>query len=646
MRILLTLIISILVIIVNAQVHDVDSTVRSIEKSTSPKVHAKAYNRAAEIAWETGLYKNSLVYSERGLKIARANKLKAIEASLHNNRGIAFEYLNQYPAALKEYFAALTIQEKLNDPEMEASILGNIGLVYMYQRQNSKSLYYHKRSLEISKSLNNRLGISASLNNLAITYSQQGKFEKAEYYYLECIKIDLQARDTAGLGDDYNNIGTVYIDLERFDLAVKYLNLALEIRLAQNNQIGLAETYSNFGTVYQDQGKYDKAKEYFALALEIATPIQDKESLKYTYKRLWEIDLALEDSSSAFGHYQMYIAYRDSIDNSEITRKQTELELNYKFNKEKEVSRLREQEKDRLFMIILIAVSSGLLLILIFSILFFRKWKVTQRQQLIIEEKNMLVQQKNDEILASISYAKRIQQAILPPDSVLKTAFPHRFVIYLPKDIVSGDFYWSDTIGENTFLAAADCTGHGVPGALMSVVCHNALNRAVREFQLTRPSEILNKCREIIIKELSQHDDSVADGMDISLAVFDETRKEINWAGANNPLWIFRAATLEIKEWKASKQPIGNHRKSEPFIEHTIELHKNDRIFLFSDGFQDQFGGEKGKKMMSRGFKKAIMDSCMLSISDQQSFLFQTFTSWKGDLEQIDDVCVLCVEIT
>lgn len=644
MRISLSFLFTFFILAGNAQANG-DSTVRRIEKLSSPKMKANHYNRAAEMAWQSGAYKKTLNYVERGLKIAREHNFKELEASLHNNRGIAYEYLNQYPSALKDYFAALTIQEKLDDPEMEANILGNIGLVYMYQKQNSKSLYYHKRSLEINKSLNNRHGISASLNNLAITYSQQGKFEKAEYYYLECIKIDLQAHDTAGLGDDYNNIGIVYIDLKKFDLAEKYLNLALEIRKAQNNQIGLGETYSNFGTMYQDQGQYDKAKKYFALALEIATPIHDKESLKYTYKRLWEIDLALKDSASAFEHYQMYITYRDSIDNSEMARKQTELELNYKFNKEKEVSRLREQEKDRLFILILIAVSSGLILILIFSILFFRKWKQTQRQQLVIEEKNKLVQQKNDEIMASIAYAKRIQKAILPADSVLTSAFPNHIVIYLPKDIVSGDFYWTDTVGTTTFIAAADCTGHGVPGALMSVVCHNALNRTVREFNLTNPSEILDKCREIIINELSQHGDSMSDGMDISLAVFDASRKHLNWAGANNPLWIYRSDSNKLEEFKPNKQPIGSHRHSEPFTGHTIELNQKDRIFLFSDGYQDQFGGERGKKLMSSGFKKAILDSSQLPIAEQQAFLISTFMAWKGNLEQIDDVCVLCAEI-
>lgn len=645
MRIFLSAFFIFVLVAVSAQNVEVDSAIRRIEKISSSKIRATAYARATEIAWETGRYADALLYSDRGLKIAHANNFKAIEANLHNNRGIAYDYLNQYPSALKHYFEALTIQEKLNDPEMEASILGNIGLIYMYQRQNSKSLYYHKRALKLNQSTKNKHGISAALNNIAISYTQQGKFEKAEYYYLQCIKIDLEAKDTVGLGDDYNNIGIVCIDLKKFDLSEKYLEEALKIRKSQNNHSGMAETYSNFGTLYMKKKQYNKAKEYFALTAELALSVRDNESLKYCYKMLTQNDIALNDSAAAFQHYQLYIAYRDSIDNSTIARKQTELELNYKFNKEKEVSRLREQEKDRLFSIILIAVSSGLVLILLFSILFFRKWKQTQRQRGIIEEKNALVQQKNDEIMASIAYAKRIQKAILPADSVLKSAFPNHIVIYLPKDIVSGDFYWSDTIGNTTFLAAADCTGHGVPGALMSVVCHNALNRTVREFNLTRPSEILDKCREIIIKELSQHDDYVADGMDISLAVFDASMQKLNWAGANNPLWIYRAATSEIEEWKANKQPIGNHRLSEPFTEHSIEVNKKDRIFLFSDGFQDQFGGKNGKKLMSRGFKQAILDSSHLPIGEQQAFLLETFANWKGNLEQIDDVCVLCAEI-
>ncbi|PHR26675.1 MAG: hypothetical protein COA38_14405 [Fluviicola sp.] len=629
----------------SAQDFSSDTTIARIQKLSSQKDKAAAFNLASASAWINGNLKESLEYSERGLKIARALKYKSIESKLHNNRGITYDYLSQYPSALKHFFAGLSIQEKLDDPKTKADILGNIGLIYMNQELESKSLSYHKRALKIRQEINDQHGISASLNNIAIIYTRQEKHQKAINNYMKCIEMDAKANDSIGLGDNYNNIALAYMDLKEFDIALDYLDKALAIRKSVNNIGAMAITYSNFGEVHYRLGDFDKAREYFNISIELGSSVNDRECLKFVYYWLTKNEEKAGDSISAFRYYKLYITYRDSIDNSSIARKQTELELNYEFNKEKEVSRLREKEKDRQHKIIIIAISSGLILILLFSILFFRKWKQTQAQQDIIEEKNKLVQQKNDEIMASISYAKRIQKAILPSKSTLQEVFPNHFVLYLPKDIVSGDFYWLDETDDLLFLAVADCTGHGVPGALMSVVCHNALNRSVREYGHTSPAEILNKTRDIVITELTQQEDAVADGMDISLCVFDKKSNKLHWSGANNPLWILRNATKSIEVWKANKQPIGNHRNPLPFTNHTIELSENDCVFLFSDGYQDQFGGPKEKKMMRKGFKDALLESNVLPISEQSSFMLTKFRNWQADLEQVDDLCVIGIQI-
>lgn len=627
-----------------AQGSKTDTTITRIENLSSKKEKASAYNDASESAWRNGELQNALEYSKRGLKIAKKFNFKKTESKLHNNRGVTYDFLNQYPTALKHLFTGLTIQDKLDDPETKADILGNIGLIYMYQLLNDKSLNYHKRALKIRQEIDDRHGISASLNNIAIIYSREGNHKKAIENYLACIEIDTKANDTTGLGDDYNNIALVYTRLDKFDLALEYLEKALKIRKSNEDIRSIAETYSNFGALYHGREQYDTAQEYFLLAADLAHSVNDKASLKYIYEILSENEEKSKDSIAAYKYYRLFIAYRDSIDNSALSRKQTELELNYQFNKEKEVARLKQQEKDRQYKIILIAISSGLILILLFSILFFRKWKQTQAQQVIIKEKNELVQHKNDEIMASISYAKRIQKAILPSSTSLDESFPDNFVLYLPKDIVSGDFYWMDEVDSTQFLAVADCTGHGVPGAMMSVVCHNALNRAIHEFGKTRSSDILDKTRELVIIEMSQHEDAVADGMDISLCAFDKKSSKLNWAGANNSLWIYRKSSGLIEEIKADKQPIGNHQSPTPFTGHGVELQQGDRMYLFSDGYQDQFGGVKQKKLMRKGFKNTILNSVELSMQDQNKFLLKAFRSWQGEQEQVDDVCLVCVE--
>jgi serine phosphatase RsbU (regulator of sigma subunit) len=215
------------------------------------------------------------------------------------------------------------------------------------------------------------------------------------------------------------------------------------------------------------------------------------------------------------------------------------------------------------------------------------------------------------------------------------------FILYKPKDIVAGDFYWMEHRDNKVLFAAADCTGHGVPGAMVSVVCNNALNRSVREHGLTDPGKILDKTREIVIQEFEKSDEEVKDGMDIALCSLQGNT--LAYAGANNPLWIVRNG--EIIETKADKQPIGKFRAATPFTTHTIELEKGDTIYLFSDGYADQFGGEKGKKMKTVNFKKSLLSLQDKSMTEQKELINIAFEDWRGSLEQIDDVCVIGVRI-
>ncbi|MDG1476054.1 MAG: two-component regulator propeller domain-containing protein [Vicingaceae bacterium] len=270
-----------------------------------------------------------------------------------------------------------------------------------------------------------------------------------------------------------------------------------------------------------------------------------------------------------------------------------------------------------------------------------QKNKSLEEQKREVETQKELAEAKHNEIQASISYAKRIQSAILPPLKVFKSHLPNSFILYKPKAIVAGDFYWLEQQGGRTLFAAADCTGHGVPGAMVSVVCNNALNRSVREYQLTTPGEILNKSREIVIEEFEKADEDVKDGMDIALCSIEGNK--LLYAGAHNPLWIIRNGV--VLETKANKQPIGQFRRSDPFTTHAFDLQKGDTIYLFSDGYKDQFGGEKGKKFKTKGFRELLISVQNKTMEEQKTFINDVFEKWKGDLEQIDDVCIIGVRI-
>jgi serine phosphatase RsbU (regulator of sigma subunit) len=313
-----------------------------------------------------------------------------------------------------------------------------------------------------------------------------------------------------------------------------------------------------------------------------------------------------------------------------------------------------------------------------------------------VQERTAELSLKNDEITDSIKYALRIQNSILPPIKYFKDNLPENFLIYKPKDIVSGDFYWmhlslnpsprgegkavltsDDTAqrqsplspgrgagGEVIYFAAADCTGHGVPGAMVSVICSNALNRAVKEFSIKEPGKILDKVKELVIETFDKSESEVKDGMDIALCALEVqgSNFKVHFAGANNPLWIIRPChserseeskdasfvsmtNYELLEVKADKQPIGKYTENKPFTTHTLELQKGDTIYIFTDGFADQFGGEAGKKFKSTNFKKLLLSIQDKSMKEQQDIITETFNIWKVETEQVDDVCVIGVKV-
>ena len=256
-------------------------------------------------------------------------------------------------------------------------------------------------------------------------------------------------------------------------------------------------------------------------------------------------------------------------------------------------------------------------------------------------QNRLVLRLKNKEILDSINYAKRIQTAILPPKEMVKKYFKQSFVFYQPKDIVAGDFYWIEPTKQGTLFAVGDCTGHGVPGAIVSVICTNALNRAVRENKLIIPATILDRTREIVISEFEKSEEEVRDGMDIALCRLDGDT--LHYSGANNPIWIVR--NKEILEIKGDKQPIGNNGVANPFTNHEIELFKGDLIYLFSDGFSDQFGGEKGKKFKYKPFRELILSNVGIPMKEQKSELMRSLRSWMRDYEQVDDICIMAIKV-
>ena len=289
------------------------------------------------------------------------------------------------------------------------------------------------------------------------------------------------------------------------------------------------------------------------------------------------------------------------------------------------------------------------------------------------------IEEKNKDIMDSIHYAKRIQVAILPSDHYIKQNIPNSFVLFIPKDIVSGDFYWMDTKDGKILFSAVDCTGHGVPGAFMSIVGHNGLNRAVNEYQLTKPAEILDKLNDLLGETLRHEEHhEVKDGMDMALCCLDIQNMKLEYAGANNEIYLIRKSTppdlpereeivkendeivatriplpfgegsgvgWELIEVKADKQPIGAFDNRKSFTNHSFDLQKGDTIYIFTDGFADQFGGPKGKKFKYAQLKELLLSNQEKTMEEQKELLHNTIQNWRGELEQIDDICVIGVRV-
>ncbi|MCH2234062.1 MAG: SpoIIE family protein phosphatase [Crocinitomicaceae bacterium] len=270
--------------------------------------------------------------------------------------------------------------------------------------------------------------------------------------------------------------------------------------------------------------------------------------------------------------------------------------------------------------------------------------KVEDRTREVVQQK-VIIEEVHEEIQASIKYAKGLQTAILPSLNDISDNLPNSFVLFKPKDIVSGDFYWFEKHNDDIYLAAADCTGHGVPGAMVSVVCSNALHQALFEFGCTEVDQLLNKTRDLVVNTFAKSGESVRDGMDIALIKLNPESLKLEYAGANNALYLLKNGNEEMDEFKADKQPVGLYTEMKPFTSHTIQLGKGDTIYLFSDGYADQFGGERGKKFKYKPFKRLLIETNILSPKHQEEELIKFFENWRQDYEQVDDVCVIGVRV-
>ncbi len=609
-------------------------------------------------------YDSSAYFNEKAIVLAKANKDTLNQCKLYCNLGKTYFEYDKSVLAVKAYNASLAISKKINNQELIATCYRGLGVTYDKIGNLKYALNYHLKALEIDKKAQNQMAVAMDYTNIATVYDDLQKFDSANNYYDNVINIYAKEGLTGEeLGIIYNNKASIetkkndhkkalslfFKAKEQFELSkdegsIPFINKNIASAYLQLNNIVFAKSYIDSALMeltYKSNPritleaklilceilmKQNKNKEAAALLLRIYNL---KENLEESYHRKQIDELEIKFQSNE----------KDSkIKQAEIEKKKNETELSL----QKSLNQRRS------------ILAIGLLLVgILLFFLFLNVSKSNKKTKLANEEiakqnrevrsQKQVIEEKSEEITASIRYAQNIQTAILPPRDLVNLIFSKNFIFYRPKDIVAGDFYWFEQIDNFLFFAAADCTGHGVPGAMVSIVCHNALNQTIREYKLTDSAEILDKTRELVIQTFEKSQENIKDGMDISLCVINKETNVLQFSGANNSLWIIR--DNQLQKLKADRQAIGFTLDKNPFESHTFQLKSKDRIYALTDGFADQFGGEFEKKFKTKKLEEYILSIQHFKLQEQENLLSTEFDSWKGEISQTDDVCILGIEI-
>ncbi|MFT5601162.1 MAG: serine phosphatase RsbU (regulator of sigma subunit) [Flavobacteriales bacterium] len=571
-------------------------------------------------------------------------------AEAHTNLAYINLYESDFESAMANSVEGLRIAEKCLDKKNQGFANLLIGFIYLNLGDTSQVLPYYHKSINIREELEDNYDLGYSYSYIGNYYYTTQDFDSALYYHNIALEHRLLTEDIRSIADSYLLIGATHLKKKQFEKAQEQFQLALLKYAEIGDKKRLAETYRNFAEVYLSQGNNVDAENFLLQANILAKETGSIDNQILISDHLADIKYQDEKYQEAYDYLHLHIdMYQENSGESEY-RAIVKNILKYKNDKEKKIKALEYQQNEEKQRLIVIWISILLAIFALFLIFIFSRLKHTKKQKEIIAIKKdevdkafSLLGVKNKEILDSINYAKRIQSAILPSKTLIDESFSQSFIIYLPKDIVAGDFYWLEKLNNSVLFAVADCTGHGVPGAMVSVICNGGLNRSVREYGLTDPGEILDQTRQIVISEFEKSEEEVKDGMDIALCSLENNI--LKYAGAHNPLWMIKKGESEVIEIKADKQPIGKFSNIASFTTHTLELEKGDTIYIFSDGFADQFGGIKGKKFKSNKLKELLISIQDKTIVEQKKILGDTFENWKGDLEQLDDVCVMCVRV-
>lgn len=610
---------------------------------------------------------SSMTFCEEAEKISKKNNLKIQYAYSLNCEARYLLLKGDLKNSISKLNEAIGIFEKNNEKKglakgysLKAVALGRLN-------KNKEELDYLLRAKHIYVTTHNKEDLAGVLTNLSNAYCQVNKYQSALDVLKELDRLDLPTNGSEFFTEI--SYGNIYQSLAQYEEAIahfeKCVQIAHQYKMLDSEITGLTKV----AECYQALNQIAVAKSYYYQALNLAKfnnlIVEEADALKGIVT-VFEFE---KDFKSAFYSLKQFQNIEDSIFNLEKLKSINEVEnrltltekekiiAQQNFALEKEKAELSASKNRALLLIIGLIAAIGAFLSTFY---YGRKTKklasTIQKQKLEVENQKEIIESKNKDLTDSINYARYIQGSMLPSIKTMNDSFSEHFIIYKPKDIVAGDFYWTETVNNKPTIAVCDCTGHGVPGAMVSIVAGNALNRAIREFKLSNPALIFDKVNQIMQETFTNSDDyTVADGMDAVLCVLDYDNRKLHIAAANNPVWIVSPPSkdpgLKNEAWllsqvAADKQPIGKFKEEESHFQlKSINMERGEMVYLFTDGIADQFGGPKGKKFKYKQLQEILTSIAKYPCLEQKEMLSEIIEDWKGNLDQVDDILIIGIRI-
>jgi serine phosphatase RsbU (regulator of sigma subunit) len=636
---------------------------------------------------ERGIAYKAIWYFNMSLKIQREIKDSEGVAYSLSNLGTIYDSKGEIDKALEYYFSAVKIRENIGSKKSLAQSYNNIAILYNNQNDLDNALKYHLQSLKIRLSVKDEEGVALAYNNIGTTYTNlvENKLKNRQFipdslinkpltYFKKSYSTYKKHDNEHGMALSMFNLADLYIlktDCFRFKNNIEHDTLlkkaeilllkSLDIYTKNHEKEWIANVFNGLANVSYRQNKINNAKHYSKKAFELAKELGYPGTIQKSSEILRKVFESDKDYKNALLMSDLYHSMRDSITNDKTKKESMSKYFSYQNEKQQVLARAKHekieiayQAKAKQQKTIIYFGIAGVILLTVFGLFIFNRFKITQRQNKIIQQQKHIVEQQKhiaeesrNEILDSINYAKRIQYSLLAHEDLLQKHLGNYFVLFQPKDIVSGDFYWATEHDNKFYLAVCDSTGHGVPGAFMSLLNIGFLSEAIKEKTIAEPNQILNYVRKRLIESINK--DEQQDGMDGILLCFEYTDlskskfKSITYSAANNEPILIRNHTAIVLP--KDKMPVGKGEKTEDFNLYTIDFEKNDVIYLYTDGYADQFGGAKGKKLKSKPLNELLTLNSDKDMQSQRHFFSEYFNNWKGNLEQVDDVCIIGIKL-